>query len=796
MGVCNQQAVDFLRELQSLYFEQRDLNGILSRLDRNITWIGIGKKEVCRTYAEAETFLREEAHRFHHSFQVVNSWYEESFTDTESCAVYGEVTLKELDETVERQPFLLRISAVCRISENGITLCHIHLSTPSADQFDGEFFPSVFPRNTAHRLRRMLEEQSAKLKEKNSSLQALTDNIPGGVFHCLNDERLTLLQLSDGFLKMFGYNREEVRQLYHDSFLEMIYQEDRQSALTCAALQMVQGKTKELEYRVAHKDGSLRWVMDKGQMVQDELGRDSFYCILIDITKQKSAQEELHMSLERHKIIMNQTTDIIFEWDMESDLLLFSSNWKKKFGYEPLKCSRQISVKSHIHPEDISAFLRLMESARQGKAYSEAEFRIQNAQNVYIWCRIRATGQFNKAGRAVKAVGVIVDIDAEKKMAQALMEKAEKDTLTGLYNKMTAQTLVADFIRQSGLGQQGALFILDIDNFKLVNDSKGHMFGDAVLTHIAEELKKQVRSSDIVGRIGGDEFLVFFKNIPNEEFCKKRAEQIIAMFQTLFADEKKAYHVSCSIGVSIFPRDGKGFQQLYQMADIALYNAKYNGKNCCEVYHEALNESWKLRAEQVERSNTAIESEQGEKKLGDSLISYVFRMLYQSRDMETAVNMMLEVIGKQFDVSRAYIFENAEDDHYCGNTFEWCNEGVKPEIENLRKISYEELGGNYTANFNEDGIFYCRDISTLPKKQYRILELQGIKSMLQCAITDKGVFKGYVGFDECDTLRLWTQEQIDSLTILAEILSTFLLKQRAQERLEKRAEHMCSVLDH
>lgn len=86
--------------------------------------------------------------------------------------------------------------------------------------------------------------------------------------------------------------------------------------------------------------------------------------------------------------------------------------------------------------------------------------------------------------------------------------------------------------------------------------------------------------------------------------------------------------------------------------------------------------------------------------------------------MEAAVSAILEIVGRQFNVSRAYIFENTEDDRYCSNTFEWCNAGVKEEIDNLKHVSYEaDLGGNYVANFNEDGIFYCRDILELPRKQ-------------------------------------------------------------------------------
>ena len=112
------------------------------------------------------------------------------------------------------------------------------------------------------------------------------------------------------------------------------------------------------------------------------------------------------------------------------------------------------------------------------------------------------------------------------------------------------------------------------------------------------------------------------------------------------------------------------------------------------------------------------------------------------------MNAILEVVGRQFDVSRVYIFEDEEDEKYCRNTYEWCNEGVKPEIENLQHMPYaNDLEGGYQSNFNESGVFYCRDIDGLTPQQRATLEPQGIKSLLQCAIYDKGQFKGFVGFD-------------------------------------------------
>ena len=340
--------------------------------------------------------------------------------------------------------------------------------------------------------------------------------------------------------------------------------------------------------------------------------------------------------------------------------------------------------------------------------------------------------------------------------------------------------------------------IIDIDDFKMVNDTLGHLFGDAFLVEITSDVRKLFRESDIVGRIGGDEFIAFIKDIPGNALVFEKARQVVEAFRNLPMQESWDKSISCSIGISVFPNDGQHFQELYKKADYALYQAKKQGKNQYVHYDDSIGDGFPgIPVSMPTAVNEKIDSNEGMgNTLNSKLVEYIFKILYKSIDVEAAVSAILEIVGHQFNVSRAYIFENTEDDRYCSNTFEWCNTGVKEEIDNLKLVSYDfDLGGNYVANFNEDGIFYCRDIMELPPKQKAILEPQGIKSMLQCAITDNGEFKGYVGFDECRMNRFWTQEQITTLIFTSEILSTFLLKKRAQDSVVQTLEGMQNILD-
>ena len=319
--------------------------------------------------------------------------------------------------------------------------------------------------------------------------------------------------------------------------------------------------------------------------------------------------------------------------------------------------------------------------------------------------------------------------------------------------------------------------MVDTDNFKQINDTHGHITGDLVLSEMAAGMKRNVRKDDLVGRIGGDEFTIFLKNISSATTAMDKAEELLAMFQQLFSNEKKPIAVTCSMGIAMYPRDGESFQELYECADKALYQAKQRGKNGCCMYDDSLLQN----QEYLQNSSlgAAIDSEQNYAESQDNLARYVFRILYHYEHLDEAVNLVLEIVGKQFDVSRSYIFENTRDGSHGFNTYEWCNEGISSEMKQLQNVNYKELG-DYEALFQEDHIFYCRDIQSLSPTLVELFESQGIHSTLQCAFYDNGIFRGFIGFDECTGSRFWTREEVSSLTLISQILATFLKLNRME----------------
>ncbi len=172
-----------------------------------------------------------------------------------------------------------------------------------------------------------------------------------------------------------------------------------------------------------------------------------------------------------------------------------------------------------------------------------------------------------------------------KKKEMLLIRNAERDSLTGLYNRAVSETLISRKLKESDpVSDSHALLIIDIDLFKNINDTLGHMHGDNVLCILSGSLRTIFRAGDIVGRLGGDEFFVFMYGCSDESIASEKAAMICEAFKNRYTINDKTCEISASVGIAMYPTDGEDFAALYKSADIALYHAKKNGKHGYAIY--------------------------------------------------------------------------------------------------------------------------------------------------------------------------------------------------------------------
>lgn len=770
------QVSEFIARFHRVCLEEQDVEETGRMISEDVIWIGTGKYGLVKGRETVLKGFREMKSLEECDYRILNEEYEVTYLTDTIYSFVGSCYVRRSRDQRAVSENEVRLTGICRLEGGEGSIVRIHHSLPLSDWLE---HPEGQKAENERVLRSLVGLQSKELAEKNMNLDALIQNIPGGVICCKYDEDLELLFYSDGFLNMFGYTRDDMETLFENKFSRMIIPEDLQLTWGDVVRQLKDGNTKEIEYRVVCKDGRSLVIQDRGQLVMRE-GIPVFYCILIDITERRKADEELKLSLERYQIVLNQATDIIFEWDIASDTLTCSPNWVKKFGYEPLheRISQTVPESVKLHNDDKKIFRQMQKELLMGAPFGEHEIRIACRDGRYLWCRIRYTLQKDQENRPVRAIGLIADIDREKREKERLLALAEQDSLTGLYNRGAIQTLIQRYVVKATPLDGCALLMLDVDNFKKINDIYGHLSGDEMLKDISELLRRQFERDALVGRVRGDEFAVLLLHVSSRSEVEASAAELLQEFRTILQQQNDI--ISCSIGISMAPEDGDNFAAIYKNADTALYHAKRQGRNRCAFYGDTLKSP--IEADMQAPSAAAVVLEQNIKD--QNLTGYVMDILSRSHSMEKSINQLLEIVGRQVNVSRVYIFEDSEDGRTASNTFEWCKEGIRPEKENLQNVDLEALD-HYYNNFNEEGIFFCRDVTTLLSHQRLLLENQGIKSVLQCLIMDQGRSKGFIGFDECEENRYWTGDQIRLLQIISRILGIFLIKGRTQEQLEK-----------
>nr|WP_255575779.1 sensor domain-containing diguanylate cyclase [Caproiciproducens faecalis] len=438
----------------------------------------------------------------------------------------------------------------------------------------------------------LLRRKNSDVKKGIQELKALTANIPGCVQHCKYDSTLTIVYCSVGFLQLTGYTLEEIERQFRGQFIRMIYEPDREGIRRSIDAQLQTGRVIDVQYRLLRKDGSLIWVLDKGQLMAESGTEPELYCLLTDITDQRAVIQELEISNERYQIVLDQSDSMIFEYDILNSTISNSTSSLYMFGSSQTGSRNVIAnfpesiLKSDIiHPDDLSIFRSMFVSVSSGAHSAEGECRLKDQNGSYLWYSIKITTIFNENGEPVRAIGRISDITCQKEATQKLVQSAQRDGLTGLLNKSATKA----YIEQALVGSElCALYIIDIDHFKDINDNLGHMFGDAVLAEIGNKLKKLFRTSDVVGRVGGDEFMVLLKSLNNLSLIVDKATAIHQSLQQTFVNSSKNYSVSGSIGIAVYPKDGMTYADLYKKADAALYEAKRCGRSQFVIFDSSL----------------------------------------------------------------------------------------------------------------------------------------------------------------------------------------------------------------
>lgn len=445
--------------------------------------------------------------------------------------------------------------------------------------------------------------------------------------HCEWDyQHSRIKSCSEGYARIFGMSIEEVMDAQKNwkSWLKQIYPDDKEFYESSYKAQKDTG-SHDIEYRIIRKDGKIRHIREVSFLVLNDGGKhkDAFG-IVQDITRLKQHR----LDLEYRDALSQQaeeSADIghyIYS-EVSETYLYISPGYARIHGVTPEQLmeavkSREDDISDVIEDDHARVSAVYEKYFKDGLDYS-VEFRMRRADGEIRWVRELSSANRTMNGVVEQTLGVLQDITEQKNIEAQLLEAKESleakvaerteelvktveqlqkeveereriavelkfhanhDSLTGLPSLRLCKDRLERSLAESRRNKQlSAVMFVDLDGFKLINDTHGHECGDIVLKTTADRIRAEIRETDTVARIGGDEFLIILSNMSNIKVTRRVAGKLIEQISQVILYREQEIEISASIGIAIYPDDGTTSEEIIQQADKAMYIVKHSGKN-------------------------------------------------------------------------------------------------------------------------------------------------------------------------------------------------------------------------
>lgn len=348
-------------------------------------------------------------------------------------------------------------------------------------------------------------------------------------------------------------------------------------------------------------------------------------------------QEELELEKEKKELISSLYDDWIYEYNIREKRIITISGSSAQYHFAEGRVGEKSFITlDELHPED-RALVEQECVGKNGLEPMHAEVRIK-INGDYRWISLTTKVLYDRSGRPVSILGKISDIDVKKKEELRLKAQAMRDSMTGLLNRAAFQERADKILdrARNREDQTPAILIVDIDQFKSINDNYGHLYGDTVIVAMADALREVFGEEAAIGRFGGDEFTVFLPHADRDAL-----EDGILRLREIYAKDvaqaEEGHKVTCSVGASRYGVDGTTVEEMLKNADCALYYIKENGRDGYAICTEPIKKKFAEGSEQV----LSEEPKDDERKISEEITEFALELLEGSKDLKSALNMLL-----------------------------------------------------------------------------------------------------------------------------------------------------------
>lgn len=419
---------------------------------------------------------------------------------------------------------------------------------------------------------------------------------------------------------------------------------------------------------------------------------------------------------------------------------------------------------SSVHPED----RWIIKDFYQGKIRGEAIVRILMGKKMtkLLFQVLPMEGTDPSVCLPILAK----DITREKDREALLEQQAMKDSLTSLYNHFFGKELINEYLKNKDPYATCGMMVLDVDYFKHANDIYGHLFGDQVLVELAHLLVQMFDEKDVIMRAGGDEFVIFLKDISHATLVKKGMQLVKAVRDLHF--EGKDYAITCSVGICFLKENMSGYtyNQLFENADWALYRAKENGRNRY-VFCDNLQRFELLEKDNSTKQNIDI------RYLHNDIISTAFEIFEKTSSFSAAMKLLMEVIGYRFQLDRITVIRTDIKEKNAGKQYQWVSDSAPEVLDEPGSFTKDDFLTLFQSYDEYQTTVLQYDNMGMYSPEGAALLMQGeAKTVLYAAMYLEGKYTGAISYVVCREKRYWSKQNRKELGEVTKIISAHLAR--------------------
>jgi diguanylate cyclase (GGDEF)-like protein/PAS domain S-box-containing protein len=431
---------------------------------------------------------------------------------------------------------------------------------------------------------------TAELRLAEQTYRSMFEHATDGIFQTTADGHY--LRCNAALSRIYGYDSPEELKASVRNIKSQLYVDD-DTRPRFIRLMKEHDRVSGFEARIYRKDGTIIWISETARAVRNESGDFLYYeGFVSDITARKRAEEALRESEERYALAVCGANDGLWDWNLRTSQIHFSKRWKEMLGCNEEQIgSLPQDWFSRVHPDDVQSVQTAIAAHREGiTPHFEIEHRMRHSDGAYRWMLSRGAAIRDSGGKATRMAGSQTDVTARKEAEQQLLRDALHDGLTGLPNRVLftdrLERSIARIARDPN--HRYAVLFLDVDRFKVINDSLGHSAGDELLVAFAKRLSACLRPSDTVARLGGDEFTILLEDPTQPDDAVAVADRIMESLRKPFALGAQEVYVTASIGIATCVTGYTRPQDVLRDADTAMYRAKATGKSRHQLFDTAM----------------------------------------------------------------------------------------------------------------------------------------------------------------------------------------------------------------